>query len=232
MKNILALSICLLTGSAFAGGTSDSKSNAGPVTNTTASTTTSNANAQNAGNAQTITFTAPADTSSTTTLAGGTTTTVAGGTQSSLHETVDGTQTIKNTPSVSGPPLVSSNDTCMGSASGGVNVPGFGLSLGKTYTDTNCVMLKNSRELWNMGMKGAAMARMCMDPENRDALEITGYICPQTRRSHGEPTYPGQVMSGQTVQIASPQPADSSTVTYTGKDPIVRARLGLPPVKE
>jgi hypothetical protein len=50
--------------------------------------------------------------------------------------------------------------------------------LGKTYTDTNCVRLKNSRELWNMGMKAAALALMCKDEENREALEVTGYQCP------------------------------------------------------
>jgi hypothetical protein len=93
-----------------------------------------------------------------------------------------GTQTVKNVPSVSGPPLVSSNDTCMGSVSSALNVPGFGASFGKTIIDNNCVMLKNSREMWNMGMKGAALARMCMDPENKEALEITGFTCPQTTR--------------------------------------------------
>lgn len=120
-----------------------------------------------------------------------------------------GTQTIKNVPSVGGPPLTSSNDTCMGSASGSANGPGFGLSLGKTYVDDNCKMLKNSRELWNMGMKAAAMALMCSDPANREALELTGYECPQAKRER-EKQAAGQV-------------------EYT--DPIVRHRLGLAPLK-
>jgi hypothetical protein len=89
-----------------------------------------------------------------------------------------GTQTIKNVPSVGGPALTSSNDTCMGSTSGGIGVTGFGFSLGSTWTDKNCKMLKNSRELWNMGMRAASMARMCMDSENREALELTGFTCP------------------------------------------------------
>jgi hypothetical protein len=67
----------------------------------------------------------------------------------------------------------------MGSASGSVNVPGFGLGIGKTYTDANCVRLKNSREMWNMGMKAAALALMCKDDENREALEANGdFTCP------------------------------------------------------
>lgn len=98
-----------------------------------------------------------------------------------VHQTF-GSQTIKNTPSVSGPNLTSSNDTCMGAASGSANVPGIGLSFGKTYTDDNCVMLKNSRELWNMGMKAASMALMCMDKNNRTALELTGFTCPQSQK--------------------------------------------------
>jgi hypothetical protein len=89
-----------------------------------------------------------------------------------------GTQTIKNVPNVDAPALTSSNDTCMGSTSGGVAVAGFGFSLGSTWTDKNCTMLKNSRELWNMGMRAASMARMCMDSENHEALELTGFTCP------------------------------------------------------
>lgn len=81
------------------------------------------------------------------------------------------------------PPLVSSNDTCMGAASVGAAGMAFGLSLGKTYVDDNCVLLKNSRELWNMGYRGAAIARMCMDPLNREALETSGVRCPAAKKS-------------------------------------------------
>lgn len=88
---------------------------------------------------------------------------------------------IKNTPSMDAPALTSSNDTCMGSISGSVSLPGFGLGAGTTMIDENCVMLKNSRELWNMGMKAASLARMCMDDKNREALEITGYTCPSVK---------------------------------------------------
>jgi hypothetical protein len=90
-----------------------------------------------------------------------------------------GSQTVKNTPSVSGPNLTTSNDTCMGATSGSVNVAGFGLGGGATYVDENCKRLKNSRELWNMGMKAASLALMCNDSENLIALEVTGYICPK-----------------------------------------------------
>ncbi|HEX7649663.1 MAG TPA: hypothetical protein VF450_19865 [Noviherbaspirillum sp.] len=81
------------------------------------------------------------------------------------------------------PSLTSSNDTCMGATSVGASAVSFGLSVGSTWTDNNCVMLKNSRELWNMGFKGAALARLCMDPLNREAFEATGIECPPARQS-------------------------------------------------
>jgi hypothetical protein len=101
----------------------------------------------------------------------------------------------------------------MGSTSGSANVPGIGVSFGTSWVDTNCKMLKNSRELWNMGMKGAAMALMCKDADNREALELTGFECPQTTRDR----------KGNAAVQATAQPSQAQ---YT--DPIVRARLGLP----
>jgi hypothetical protein len=123
------------------------------------------------------------------------------------------TQTIKNVPSVSASALTSSNDTCMGSASGSVNGPGFGLSLGKTYTDSNCVMLKNGRELWNMGMKAAAMALMCSDTSNREALESTGYQCPQTKHDQKSMQTTENVSTG-TNKTLIVTPASTSPLYY------------------
>jgi hypothetical protein len=78
-------------------------------------------------------------------------------------------------------PLTSGLDTCMGSSSGGAAGPGFSLSIGSTWSDKNCLMLKNAREMWNMGFKDAAFARMCMDPDNREAIRLTGGTCPQDK---------------------------------------------------
>ncbi len=119
------------------------------------------------------------------------------------------TQVIKNTPSVSGPNLTTSNDTCMGSTSGSVNIAGLGIGGGSSWVDANCKMLKNSRELWNMGMKAASLALMCTDTANKEALELTGYVCPQTEKANAD-----------AKKVANTTPTE-----YT--DPIVRARLGL-----
>lgn len=85
---------------------------------------------------------------------------------------------IRNTPSMFGPALVSSNDTCMGSTSGSLATPGLGVSFGSTWVDDNCKMLKNSQALWNMGFKAASVALMCNDEKIKAALELTGYTCP------------------------------------------------------
>lgn len=168
MNKIAILLVSCLTVPAFAGTVGADQQQ--QQTTVSGSESVSSAGASNAGNNQTIIFTSPGEQTSTVRYEGGTT------------SEVTGTTKVKNTPSVTGSPLVSSNDTCMGSVSGAVNVPGFGIGGGKTYIDANCVMLKNSRELWNMGMRGAALARMCMDADNREALELTGFTCPQTER--------------------------------------------------
>jgi hypothetical protein len=79
------------------------------------------------------------------------------------------------------PALTSSNDTCMGSTSIGGSGYSFGFSVGSTWEDKNCKMLKNSREMWNMGMRGAAIKLLCQDPDNRFALESTGVDCGETK---------------------------------------------------
>jgi hypothetical protein len=186
MKKIIALTLCGLAGVAQAGGNAPvlSSSSQQQTTNST-----SVAQAQNAGNSQNITFTSPPNTTSTVSE------TISGNTSAS--------ETIKNVPSINGPNLTTSNDTCMGSTSGSVNIAGLGIGGGTSWTDKNCVMLKNARELWNMGMKAAAMARMCMDADNKAALEITGFECPQTKqdRAKAEAAVAGPHASASTPRI-------------------------------
>lgn len=108
------------------------------------------------------------------------------------------------------PALSAAYDTCMGSTSGAVSSAIVGIAIGSTYVDKNCQTLKNTRELWNMGQRAAAMARMCMDDLNRESLELTGYECPQTAAAKAKAK--AEITAG--------------IIQHT--DPIVRARLGLP----
>lgn len=75
--------------------------------------------------------------------------------------------------------LGSADDTCMGSSSAGGQGAAFGFSLGSTWTDENCKMLKNARELKSHGHHAAAKARLCMDNDNALAFELAGEPCPR-----------------------------------------------------
>lgn len=132
-------------------------------------------------------------------------------------------QTIKNTPSIALGQLTSSNDTCMGSVSVGGSGPGFSVGIGSTYKDDNCVMLKNSRELWNMGMKAAAMALMCTDKANKEALELTGFVCPQTEAANKAAVKKAEAEAA--AKVAQTGGAERLATAYTGNDPIVQARM-------
>lgn len=145
-------------------------------TNTVTSDTNSTAESSNAGNQQSITFSSPGEQSITSSQ---TLSMVKSGVDRSIVE-YTGSYKLKNTPSVSGGNLTTSNDTCMGSTNGAVNGPGLGIGFGTTWTDENCKRLKMSRELWNKGFRAASLAVDCMSPEAREALELTGTRCPQS----------------------------------------------------
>ena len=140
-----------------------------------------------------------------------------------------GTQTIKNVPSVNGPNLTTSNDTCMGSSSAGANGPGIGLSFGTTWTDEQCKRLKMSRELWNKGMKAASLAMDCMDPAARAALEMTGTRCPQSMTPEERVSTFGP--APQQVSVAAPPapPAPPASLASAAPAAPLAAAPAVPP---
>jgi hypothetical protein len=109
--------------------------------------------------------------------------------------------------------LTTSNDTCMGSSGIGGQGMTFGFSLGTTWTDSNCIMLKNARELKVQGHEKAAKARLCMDEDNAMAFELAGEPCPRALqtsqaalekvREHNA-TYAAAPVGAQTAQRAAP----------------------------
>lgn len=90
------------------------------------------------------------------------------------HAVYEGTRYATGTAIA--PALTSSNDTCMGSSSAGAQGMSFGVSIGSTWTDANCKLLKNSRELWNMGNRVAAVSLLCTNEDNRYAISVSGGI--------------------------------------------------------
>jgi hypothetical protein len=115
------------------------------------------------------------------------------------------------------PSLVSGADTCMGSTSLGAQGVGLGVSVGKTFTDDNCVMLKNSTMLWNMGKADAAIALLCTNPQIRKAMEQSGTECPDGRR-------PAAASSIVPAQAVAPMPAPDMSPTYEPIEPMISAR--------
>jgi hypothetical protein len=100
------------------------------------------------------------------------------------HDTYNSSGTRYGVATAVGPGLTSSNDTCMGSTSAGVQGMSLGISVGSTWEDKNCRMLKNSRELYNMGYRGAAIKLMCnSDSDTRAALEQTGVDCGESKEA-------------------------------------------------
>lgn len=75
--------------------------------------------------------------------------------------------TVRNTPNPNTSNLTTSGaDTCFGSSTGSVTMPGFGVSAGSTEVDENCVMMKQVKLLTSMGLKDAALVLMMNQDED------------------------------------------------------------------
>lgn len=115
-------------------------------------------------------------------------------------------------------PLTSSNGTCMGSTSGGGQAPVFGVSFATTWTDSGCDARYDATALVQAGMQKAAIERLCLKPEIAQAMKTAGTPCEADR---AKPSVP--------ARKAAEADTAPSQVVYA--DPIIRARLGLPPLK-
>jgi len=146
-------------------------------------TSTSMADVTNSGattNSQTNTS------GSNTTISGGysseTTNTYQSG---STNDTTNNTTNTTNNnstipvPSSSAPSMSAySQDVCVTGRSGGIQLPGVGLSGGTTVRDMNCERMKLSKLLNDYGMKVAAVAILCQDERVFEAMEQAGTPCP------------------------------------------------------
>jgi len=95
----------------------------------------------------------------------------------------EGTSTVKNVPSVFAPGLAAAGlETCLGSVSGGGSFVGTGFSFGSTIPDPGCAARLDARTLWSMGLKKAAIARLCLGTDIRAAMpEICAQYLPQVQ---------------------------------------------------
>jgi len=92
----------------------------------------------------------------------------------------DSTQTIKSPPPTAVAPAVTTinNDVCAVVASGAVQTQIFGFSMGGTMRDMNCERIKLAKNLFDMGMKVAAVATLCQDERVFAAMLAAGTPCP------------------------------------------------------
>ncbi len=83
-------------------------------------------------------------------------------------------------PSAISPSFSSGNnsDLCTIGVAGAVQTQILGISAGGTFTEENCIRLKNAKVLYDMGMKVAAVSVMCQDEKVFDAMMHAGTPCP------------------------------------------------------
>jgi surface antigen len=80
------------------------------------------------------------------------------------NNTAPADQTLKNVPTTFAPGLTAAGlETCLGSVSGGASFVGTGVSFGSTIRDAGCAARLDARTLWSMGLKKAAVARLCLE---------------------------------------------------------------------
>lgn len=191
---------------------STSTSGAGSTASSTATSTNSNVNTVTGGNSSASASIAAGAVKNTVTATGGAggsasatggnvTNTVAGGTASqhqgqSQSTSNSGNNTGSSETNVSSvyqasripvstaysASLTSGLDTCLGSASGGIQTVPVGLTFGSTKVDKNCVLIKQTKLLREEGLLKSACVRMTLGKEGaliRQAMSEAGESCDQ-----------------------------------------------------
>lgn len=70
------------------------------------------------------------------------------------------------------------SDLCTIGVAGAVQTQILGISAGTTFTEENCLRLKNAKTMYDMGMKVAAVSIMCQDEKVFKAMMHAGTPCP------------------------------------------------------
>lgn len=96
-------------------------------------------------------------------------------TSTNINET-----TVKSPPPTAISPSMNilNNDLCTVGVSGAVQTQILGISGGSTVRDMNCERLKLAKNLFDMGMKVAAVATLCQDERVFTAMNNAGTPCP------------------------------------------------------
>src|SRR6478752_4409786 len=105
------------------------------------------------------------------------------------NSTVPADQTVRNVPGIVAPGLAAAGlETCLGSVSGGGAFVGTGFSFGTTIPDPGCAARLDARTLWSMGLKKAAVARLCLTGDIYRAMpEVCAKYLPRPAPGHPVP---------------------------------------------
>lgn len=153
----------------------------------------------------------------------------------------ESTSTVKSPPPTAVAPAVTSinNDVCAVVASGAVQTQIFGISMGGTMRDMNCERIKLAKNLFDMGMKVAAVATLCQDERVFSAMMAAGTPCPVDGKigaqAREEWEYRGVSVENTEntgfYAVPVPRRPDPAPLegrvgcSYQGDDPIVQRRV-------
>lgn len=148
--------------------------------------------------------------------------------------------TVKSPPPTAVAPAVTTinNDVCAVAASAAVQTQILGVSMGGTMRDMNCERIKLSKNLYDMGMKVAAVATLCQDERVFQAMLDAGTPCPVDGKI-GAQAKDIWILKGKIkqehVELAEPtkeveassdaKPFRGKCAGYSGTDPIVIERV-------
>lgn len=101
-------------------------------------------------------------------------------TDSTSRSTSDTTTKVISPPPTAIAPSITSinNDLCTVGVSGAVQTQILGISGGSTVRDMNCERIKLAKNLYDMGMKVAAVSTLCQDERVFKAMMNAGTPCP------------------------------------------------------
>lgn len=163
-------------------------------------------------------------------------------TESTSNSTSKSETTVKSPPPTAVAPAVTTinNDVCAVAASGAVQTQILGMSFGGTVRDMNCERIKLAKNLYDMGMKVAAVATLCQDDRVFQAMLDAGTPCPiegkigaqakelwMNERPELFKSRPSSKKENtQATKTEEEKTAPGKCENYSGNDPIVKARLG------
>ncbi len=148
--------------------------------------------------------------------------------------------TLNSPPPTAVAPAVTTinNDVCAVAASGAVQTQILGISMGGTMRDMNCERIKLSKNLFDMGMKVAAVATLCQDERIFTAMNAAGTPCPVDGKigSDAKEEWEKRGVTTKSLDIGfygvsapkKPEVKKDQFICkdYAGDDPTIKERLG------